>query len=405
MTHRSTVAVVRCDTYETEAVHAAVGRGLELLGGAQRFVQPGERILLKPNLLVASDPDACVTTHPSVFEAVARHVAAAGATLCYGDSPGFGSTQGVARKAGLTAVAERLGIALADFSDGRLLSFPEGRLVKQFFVANGVLDADGLVSLGKFKTHQLTRLTAAVKNQFGCIVGMRKGEFHARMPDVDRFCQMLVDLNRALAPRLYVVDGIVAMEGNGPRGGDPRPMSVLLLSTDPVALDLTVARMMALDPALVGTITFGEAFGLGTASAIDWVGDAVEGFIAPDFRVMRTPASTTGPSGARALARRFVIPRPVIDAERCTSCGTCVTVCPVDPKAVDWRDPARDRGTAPPRHDYTRCIRCYCCQEMCPENAIHVRVPLLGRIVHGTEQRHAARQPAADHPPTTPEER
>lgn len=402
MTERSTVAVVRCETYGADTVNAAVGRGLELLGGAARFVQPGERIVLKPNLLVGADPDACVTTHPAVFEAVARHLAEAGALLSYGDSPGFGTTQGAARRSGLTEVAERLGIPLADFSDGRLLSFPEGRLVKQFFIANGVLDADGLVSLGKFKTHQLTRLTAAVKNQFGCIVGMRKGEFHARMPDVDRFCQMLVDLNRALQPRLYIVDGIVAMEGNGPRGGDPCPMNVLLFSADPVALDATVARMMALDPALVGTITFGEAFGLGTASAIDWVGDPVEDFIASDYRVVRSPASTTGPAGGRALARRFVVPRPVIDAGRCTSCGTCVTVCPVDPKAVDWRDPARDRGTAPPQHDYARCIRCYCCQEMCPERAISVRVPLLGRVVHGAEQRHTPGQPV---PSTTLEER
>ncbi len=405
MTGRSTVAVVRCETYEAEAVHAALGRGLDLLGGAAAFVRPGERIVLKPNLLVASDPDACVTTHPSVFEAVVRHLGAAGAALSYGDSPGFGSTQGAARKSGLATVAERHGVPLGDFSDGRLLSFPEGRLVKQFFIANAVLEADGLVSLGKFKTHQLTRLTAAVKNQFGCIVGMRKSELHARMPDVDRFCQMLVDLNRALAPRLYVVDGIVAMEGNGPRNGDPRPMNVLLLSADPVALDVTVARMMALDPALVGTITFGEAFGLGTASAVDWVGDPVEDFVAPDFRVVRTPASTTGRDGGRRLARRLIVPRPVIDPERCTSCGTCVTVCPVDPKAVNWRDPARDRGTLPPRHNYTRCIRCYCCQEMCPENAIRVRIPLFGRVLHGSEQRHTAGKPAPDRPSTTAEER
>ena len=383
MTERSTVAVVRCETYAPETVHAAVGRGLDLLGGAGRFVRPGERIVLKPNLLVAADPDSCVTTHPSVFEAAVRHFQAAGAILSYGDSPGFGAAQGVARKAGLHAVAERHGVPLADFSDGRLLSFPEGDLVKQFFIANGVLDADGLVSLGKFKTHQLTRLTAAVKNQFGCVVGMRKGEFHARMSDVDRFCQMLVDLNRALAPRLFIVDGIVAMEGNGPRNGDPRPMNVLLLSADPVALDVTVARMMALDPSLVGTITFGEAFGLGTASDIDWVGDPVEEFIAADFRVARSHASTTGSRHAGTLMRRLVIPKPTIVAERCTSCGTCVTVCPVDPKAVDWRSDEDRASHTPPTHDYARCIRCYCCQEMCPEKAIEVRVPPLGRFVHG----------------------
>lgn len=398
MTERSTVAVVRCETYEAEAVHAAVGRGLELLGGAGRFVQPGERIVLKPNLLLGADPDAAITTHPSVFEAVVRHLQTAGATLSYGDSPGFGSPAAVARGAGLAQVAERHGVTLADFSDGRLLSFPEGRLVKQFFIANGVLDADGLISLGKFKTHRLTRLTAAVKNQFGCIVGMRKGEFHARMADVDRFCQMLVDLNRAVAPRLFVVDGIVAMEGNGPSGGDPRPMNVLLLSADPVALDATVARMMALDPTLVGTITYGEGFGLGTASAIDWVGDPVEAFVATDFEVVRSPRSTTGSGALASLLRRLVIPRPVIDPARCTACGTCVSVCPVDPRAVDWRDGARGSASGPPTYDYSRCIRCYCCQEMCPEGAIDVRVPALGRVIHGREPRQT---PAGSGPTNT----
>ena len=99
----------------------------------------------------------------------------------------------MAKRAGLVDVAEELSIPFADFSDGRQISFPEGELIKQWFFANGVLDADGLVSVSKMKTHGLTRMTGAVKNQFGCMPGIRKGEFHARMPDDDRFAQMLVD--------------------------------------------------------------------------------------------------------------------------------------------------------------------------------------------------------------------
>lgn len=379
----SRVAIVRCSAYEADEVHAAVKSALELLGGPAGFVRPGERILLKPNLLVGAAPESAVTTHPSVFAAIARVLQEAGATLTYGDSPGFGSTAGAARKAGIAQMAEELGITLADFTDGQQVSFPEGRLIKQFFLANGVLASDGVVSLPKLKTHGLTRITAAVKNQFGCVVGLRKGEWHARMPDVDRFCQMLVDLNRAIAPRLFVCDAVVAMEGNGPRSGSPRKVGAIVASADPVALDATLARIVGLDPALVGTIVHGEEFGLGTAKDIELVGDPLEDFVVSDFTVNRSPASTTGGAkGPVGLLRRFVIPKPVIQPQRCTACGTCVSVCPVTPKAVYWATPGGAADKRPPRHDYGRCIRCYCCQEMCPEGAIQIVVPPLGRIIH-----------------------
>jgi uncharacterized protein (DUF362 family)/ferredoxin len=376
---RPQVAVVRCEGYDEDAVHQVAGRGLALLGGPERFVRPGELILLKPNLLVASVPEKHVTTHPAVFRAIALHFEAAGARLSFGDSPGFGWLKGVAWRAGLLKVAEELVIALANFSDGEMVSFAEGRLIKQFVVATGVLAADGIVSLPKFKTHGLTRLTGAVKNQLGCIPGLLKGEFHARMPDVDRFCQVLVDLNRLLRPRLYVMDGIVAMEGRGPRNGSPRPMSALLLSSDPVALDATACRMMDLNPALVPTNTWGERWGLGSPHSVEILGDPLETFITPDFQVNRRPIRTRGKRGRFSrFMQSWVIPRPVVRPADCTRCGTCVKVCPVTPKAITFHN----GKSAPPVHDYSLCIRCYCCQEMCPEDAIRIQTPPLGHLIH-----------------------
>ncbi len=378
--HSSVVALVRCPSYEERVVDAAIGRGLELLGGIERFAQPGETIQLKPNLLVGRDPDRAVTTHPNVFRAIARRFIDAGAAVSYGDSPGFGRLSAVARRAGLATVAEDLGFGLADFSRGRTVSFSDGRLIKQFTLAEGVLAAEGIVSLPKLKTHGLTRITGAIKNQYGCIPGPLKAEFHARLPNADLFSQMLVDLNRFLRPRLFVMDGIVAMEGNGPQGGTPRPMNILLLSTDPVALDATVGSLIGLDPTLVPPIVYGEAFGLGRAFEIETVGDLVGSFLAEDFDVNRRRSSTTGEPGRYSrLARRFVVPRPIVLPTRCTRCGTCVSVCPVAPKAIGFE--TEDRSS-PPVHRYERCIRCYCCQEMCPEAAIELHVPLLGRIIH-----------------------
>jgi len=374
------VAVVRCDSYDLDTVREAVARGFALLGGIERFVSPGERILLKPNLLTGQPPERAVTTHPSVFRATAESLQKAGAELSYGDSPGFGRPTTAARKSGLSEVAEALSIPAADLSTGTLVSFPNGDLIKQFTIARGAHTANGIVSLPKMKTHGLMRITGAIKNQFGCIPGVLKAEFHARLPNADLFSRMLVDLNRLLQPRLFIMDGIVAMEGNGPQNGRPRPMNVLLFSTDPVALDATFCRLVGLNPTLVPTIAHGESTGLGSAAHIEWIGDPLEPLIAADFAVNRERRSTSAqPDRLSRIARRLIVPRPTVEKERCTRCGTCVSICPVTPKAITFASEDRSR---PPVHNYARCIRCYCCQEMCPEGAIDITVPPLGRLIH-----------------------
>ena len=225
---KSTVALVRCESYEIAAVKQAVEKGIALLGGAQTFVRPGERILLKPNILIGDPPEKCVTTHQAVFRAVIETLQAAGAVLSYGDSPAFGTTASAARKCGLADVADELGVPLANFQDGVEVSFDKGVQNKKFTIAKAILDNDAVVSIPKLKTHGLEKFTGCVKNQFGCVPGMLKGEFHVKLPDPYRFARMLVDLNCLVSPRLYVMDGIYGMEGNGPRGGNPKKMNILL---------------------------------------------------------------------------------------------------------------------------------------------------------------------------------
>ena len=114
---------------------------------------------------------------------------------------------------------------------------------------------------------------------------------------------------------------------------------------------------------------------------IEIVGDALESFIVPDYDANRSSGSTTnGDSGfMHKIFKDWIIPRPVIDSEKCTRCGTCVNICPVTPKAVDWHDGDRKKA---PTYNYDHCIRCYCCQETCPAEAIHVHIPPLGRLIH-----------------------
>ena len=377
----STVAVIRCGSYDETSVLDAVREGVSLLGGAKRFVRPNEKILLKPNLLVGEPPEKCVTTHPAVCKAVARLCKEEGAILFYGDSPAVGTTAKVARKTGLLEVAEEMDIRPADFKTRVDVFFDKGIQNKRFTVAKAVLDSDAVISLPKLKTHGLEKITGAVKNQFGCIPGALKGEFHVRLPAAEDFATMLVDLNNFIHPRLYVMDGIFAMEGNGPRGGTPRKMNVLLFSEDPVALDATVCRLVHLDPARVPTIVAGMKSGAGTflEHEIEIVGEDIRKLSVSDFDVNRYPNRPYEPGLLAGILRRRLVPKPYIRENKCIQCGLCVRMCPAFPKALAF---GNDSGTKPPVYDYDNCIRCFCCQEICPEQAVVLKTPVLRKILN-----------------------
>lgn len=381
----SKVAIIRCNTYETEEVYQAVKRGIGLLGGIEQFVTKEEKILLKPNLLSAHAPQDHVTTHPAVFEAMSRLLLEAGYQIFFGDSPAKGSPQRVARYAGMMDVAERYDIPFGNFTQGRLISYPDGHQCKRFQIAEAAIEADAIISLCKMKTHQLTRITGAVKNQLGCVYGLNKAGTHAQFPDAVAFSKMLVDLNMLLKPRLYIMDGIVAMEGNGPNAGDPVPMHVLILSHDPIALDATFCRMIDLDPSYIPSIIYGQEFGLGQwqQDKIEYVGDSLAGFINNNFKVQRLPVKNEA-FGFATIFRNPLLRRPVINADKCVKCGVCVEACPVEGKALHFMNKSKNK---PPVYRYRKCIRCYCCQEMCPKEAIVVKTPLLGKwLLYRQEQ-------------------
>ena len=163
---KSKVALVKCDTDDCEQVIDAVETGVRLIGGISSFVKEGEKILMKPNVLIGTNPEKCVCTHPSVFRAVGVILKKAKVTVSYGDSSGFGKSEVNMKRAKLKQVADEMGITLADFTRGQHVAHNGALLNKRFFIANSVLESDGLVSLPKLKTHGLTRFTGAIKSNW-----------------------------------------------------------------------------------------------------------------------------------------------------------------------------------------------------------------------------------------------
>ena len=387
MKHR--VVLVPPTTYDQPQVDAAVRQGIELLGGIRSFVQPEEKVLLKPNLLARALPQKAITTHPAVFSAVCKLLREAGCQyLSYGDSPGNPTTtpDKAAEGCGIAEVAAQYGVAKADFATGSIVPFPEGRTAKSFYLCRGVQDADAMINICKMKTHALERITGAVKNLYGCITGVNKATGHASYPNSDIFADMLADLNLCVKPRLHIMDGVVAMEGNGPSSGTPVAMNVLLFSADPVALDAVFAALIHLDAEAVPTCVSGAKAGLGvmdealievaTPEGILTVGQARDKYGKADFDVFRGVIKKGFLFNFMPLLP-FLQHRPKVDLHKCVACGVCEESCPVPEKAVHSGHGHKAK------YDYKKCIRCYCCQEMCPVKAIEVYRHPLTKLLSG----------------------
>ncbi len=383
----SIVALIPLDTYDQPLVDEAVRRGVALLGGLGQFVRKEEKILLKPNLLARALPQKAITTHPAVFSAVCKLLREEGYVhLAYGDSPGNPATtpDKAAEASGIAEAAERYGVKRADFSSGSVVAFPEGRTAKSFYLCRGVQECDALINLCKMKTHALERITGAVKNLYGCVTGVNKAAGHAMYPSSEVFADMLADLNRCIAPRLHIMDGVVAMEGNGPSSGTPVHMNVLLMSSDPVALDSVFAALVHLDPAAVPTCVSGERVGLGTMTDVTVrtpegdlsLAEARDRYGKADFDVFRDKLRKSLTMKLMPLLP-FLQHRPRVDKAKCIGCGICEEACPVPEKAVH-----SGKGKKA-KYDYSKCIRCYCCQEMCPAKAIEVYRSPLNKLLGG----------------------
>lgn len=216
----------------------------DLLDAATIPIKRGDRILAKPNLLLAREL-ACA--NPDVVASVCEWALAQGAQVVAGDSPAFGSAARVAARIGLTETLKPLGLRPINFDRGRNIKIRVDQIDAEINlkIAEIALESDAILSIGKVKAHSQTRLTLCVKNCFGCVVGWRKALLHATHGETtETFAACVAALYKNMPPVFGVIDGVVAMSGTGPSKGEPYPLKLLGASASPVALDEAVIKIL-----------------------------------------------------------------------------------------------------------------------------------------------------------------
>ena len=362
----------RCGGYSPEELLRQVEELFTALGVWDE-IQPGMTVVIKPNLVMSSKPEAAIATHPALVAAVGKCVQKAGGQVLIVESPGGPYTpaamKAVFRGCGYTDMAKECGFTLYTECKSREVSLPGAKRCRQLSVVEPFLTRDYLIDLCKLKTHSMVGFSGAVKNLFGTVPGLQKPELHCRFPEKQPFSEMLVDLCDFLKPDLCIVDGILAMEGNGPTGGRPRQLGVLGASKSPYALDVCAATMVGIQPESVLMLQDAHQRGLGPIAPEECqlVKEQIASLAQPDF--LKAEASSTDfidrlPKGLRPLAKKVATPRPKIREKECVGCGKCAESCPQH--TIRIRD-----GKA--KIDYKNCIRCFCCHEMCPKHVIDIR--------------------------------
>ncbi len=281
------VSLRQAHSYDYAVLLPLMREVLEPLGGITSIVQPGDRVLLKPNLLTGARPTKECTTRPEIVYCIAKLVQEAGGKPFLGDSPAFGSVKGVAEANGLLAVAQELNLPLVEFHGDR---YATGGALQHLRLSKEAMGADVVINLPKVKSHMQLTVTLGVKNLFGCVPGKMKAWWHMEAgKDPQRFAQMLIETAQAINPQLTIIDGIIGHEGNGPSGGEPRHLGVLGASQNVFALDRAILAILQVSPEIVPIAKEMIAQGLcGDVVDLDWVGDPLETWQIHDWRLPDT---------------------------------------------------------------------------------------------------------------------
>lgn len=378
------VYLASCDSYDTEKLYNILRDSFSAIGVAKEEIS-GKKVTIKANLVLAKKPDFGATTHPATVNAVVKLLDEMGAaSITLADSPG--GPFNAANLSNVYRVCE-----LAPLESDKLHINDDftwqnvhigGEKLKNGHCITPVYEADVIIDLCKLKTHSLTTLSAATKNLFGTIPGVEKFEMHSTFPKVNDFSAMLVDLGAYYSTNktfIAICDGILSMEGNGPTHGVAKKTDLMLISRSPFALDVIAEHIIGADNEVV---LLNQASERGLVER-DWKNIELLGETeCPTFKFER-PDTEAGkflknlPNMFGGRLAKFFETRPKIMLDKCVGCGKCVSSCPRHTISL-----VEKKGKKKAQINHSNCIRCYCCQELCPIGAVGTKQNIFIKLIH-----------------------
>lgn len=369
----SEVSIIKCADYEKENVESALRASIKLLGGITSFVKPRSRLLLKPNLLMAAEPAAAITTHCEIIRAVIKIVKEIDAEIFIGDTPSvFGKSEDLVieeiyRKTGVAKLAEEEKVRLVELKQK---TFRHGLPLTGF-----LSEIDAVINIPKFKTHGFMVLTGAVKNLFGLVPGLSKSEMHKEYFKPQDFADMLLDVYQEVNPCLNIIDAIDVIEGDGPgTSGKKRHLGLILAGGDGIAVDAVLSAVVNLIPREVPVIFAAGKRNLGNSGldSIEILGENLKEVMIADFKLPKTSLMYKMPKPIFDITiKKLLDYRPKINPKICIRCKKCQIICPKQVISIEPKI----------KINYSGCIRCFCCQEVCPAGAIRIKKSLLTKIL------------------------
>ena len=357
------IGIYKCKEYDENELDHTINK-IFLEHNFNEMILKGMNVVLKLNLLAKKKPDEAVTTHPLFIKAVAKKVNSLGAKCILCDSPGGLYTKKALEgyyKYNELKPLEKAGVELNYDTSFEYVKI-DGKVLSSCDIISPILHADLVINLAKLKTHSMMNLTCAVKNMLGILPGLRKAELHSRFADYKDFANAVIDISSAVKNQISIVDGITALEGNGPSAGTPRKMGIVLAGKDQFELDYVASQIINMDVADAYTVNESIKRNLIDPAHIEVTGEKIEDVKVTDFRFPDTISKRTVKLAFGFV--RYIKPYPIFNKNKCKVCKICVERCPREALYVK-------AGRI--KLAKKKCIRCFCCHEHCPYKAIDIK--------------------------------
>ncbi len=303
------VTLTRCSDYTRPKIAEALQRQFKLLGGLEKFVTPGDTVLLKPNFIAPRSRRHATQTEPAVILETAQLLKDFGARPFVGDSPAWGNVFTCVKALELEEPLKKLSVPVTQLDKPKWTRVGAGNT--RVGISSVALDADIIINLPKFKSHQQLVATFAVKNMFGCVSGKRKALWHFRKGgNADDFCELLIEIFKFLNPALTIIDAVTAMDGRGPIRGRARPLGWLIGGTDPIACETVCCELVNIKSQDLPMVNTARQIGFGCSdlTKIEIAGDDFPETVCTDFELAKpVPLRFSLPHVCKSICKQIIL--------------------------------------------------------------------------------------------------